>query len=622
MALVAQLRVAVVLGITLAGAAWAEPVAPPSVAEGLALCRESEDRDPPKALALAEQLLTLTRGTEASERAEALGCRGWALASLGEVERARRDAFDLQGLLPQIAPGPERLSLSRRVGGILHRTGDRVGAIEMYAAVVSEAEALGLEAERIAPLVNLGVIHSEFGEYKRAEVNYTKALDLMERLDDRRHEVPVRYNLGLNFQGQGRHAEAVVQFDKALSLMRAGDPSPGRLVMVMLALAVALQEAGDSPRAQMLISEIRALEQPFTDPGMRLSMAIVDSARLAEEGDLEAALALLDGFEPDQMLHTQQYSLLRRRTELLERMGRFAEANQLLRQTFTMREDFLRSQNTERLAAFEAHLRDREQRAELQRLEAEADLKSRALEKSTRLWWQGLLVGSLLLLALATILFWQRRMNRRLDRASRSDPLTGLSNRRDMGERLRLLAARPNEHGAVLLVDIDHFKEINDRLGHDVGDAILVAFAQRLAKAVGSQATVARWGGEEFLILLPHADQAAARGLAERLRSALAEPLVLDDRRVPTPVSIGFCNLPLPDLHGRGPWHHSLQLADAALYLAKGAGRDAWAGVWVTQPIPGWPLERLSREFALARMLGLVVVESSRALPDPVVDQA
>jgi diguanylate cyclase (GGDEF)-like protein len=621
MGLVAQLRTVVILGITLASSAWAEPAAPTSVAEALALCRESEDRDPPKALALAEQLLTQTRGTEASERAEALGCRGWALASLGEVERARRDAFDLRGMLPQIAPGPDRLSLARRVGGILHRTGDRVGAIEMYAAVVSEAEALGLEAERIAPLVNLGVIHSEFGDYRRAEVNYTQALDLMERLDDRRHEVPVRYNLGLNLGGQERNAEAVLQLERALALLREAEAPPGRQVMIMLALAASLQDSGDSTGARALIAELRAMDAPLDDPGVRVSVALIDSAERAEAGDLEAALALLDGFNLDGMLHQQQYSLLEARIKLLDRLGRTREALALSRQLLELSEGFLRSQNTERLAAFEAHLRDREQRTELQRLEAEADLKSRALEKSTRRWWQGLLVGSLLLLALAMILFWQQRMNRRLDRVSRSDPLTGLSNRRDMGERLRLLAARPDEHGAVLLVDIDHFKEINDRFGHDMGDAILVAFARRLVAAAGPNATVARWGGEEFLILLPHADQAAARGLAERLRSALAEPLALDERRVPTPVSIGFCNLPLPDVHGRGPWHHSLQLADAALYLAKGAGRDAWAGVWVTKGIPGWPPDRLAREFALARTLGLVVVESSRALADPVVDQ-
>lgn len=617
---VARLSAAVMVGFAGISAVLADPELPSSAAELVTLCRELEDQDPPRAVSLAEQLLASRDSADASTRSEALGCRGWALASQGEVDRARSDAFELRAQLPRIDAGADRLRLARRVGGILHRTGDRVGAIEMYAAAVAEAESLGLEAERIAPLVNLGVVHSEFQDYERAEVNYQQALVLMDRLDDRRHEVPVRYNLGLNLQGQGRHAEAVIQLERALSLLRAAETPPNRLVMVMLALAVALQDSGESARAQALIDEIRALELPLTDPGIRLSLAVVDAGRLADDGDLEGALSLLDGFELDQMLHAQQYSLLRRRTEVLERLGRVAEANQLLRQTLALREDFLRSQNHERLAAFEAHLRDREQRFEMQRLAAEADRKSRELERTTRRWWQGLLGASLLLLVAGVVLLWQRRMNQRLDRASRSDPLTGLSNRRDMGERLRLLATQPGAYSAVLLVDIDHFKEINDRLGHDVGDAILVAFAQRLTAEAGPKATVARWGGEEFLILMPDADHAAVRALAERLRSAMAEPLALGERRVPTPVSIGFCNLPLPDAHGRGPWHHSLQLADAALYLAKGAGRDAWAGIWIAKSIPGWSPDRLAREFALARTLGLVDVESSRALADPAVD--
>src|SRR5690606_32116886 len=133
----------------------------------------------------------------------------------------------------------------------------------------------------------------------------------------------------------------------------------------------------------------------------------------------------------------QQWSLLRQRASLLEQLGRFREAAEVQRSISEMRETYLRSQNHERLAALESHLRDREQRLELERLQVAAAEQEQLLAANAKNQLV-LAVGAGLLLSLGiAVLVWQRRMNRRLDRASRTDPLTGLANRRDMAERLR-----------------------------------------------------------------------------------------------------------------------------------------------------------------------------------------
>src|SRR5690606_25778398 len=126
----------------------------------------------------------------------------------------------LRDLVRGFNASAERVRLTRRAGGILHRSGDRIGAVELYAQAVSDAEAQGLDAERIPLLVNLGVLHSEFEEHARAQVNYEQALALMERLDDRRYEAAVRYNLGLTLRGLERDAEAVPHLRRALALIR------------------------------------------------------------------------------------------------------------------------------------------------------------------------------------------------------------------------------------------------------------------------------------------------------------------------------------------------------------------------------------------------------------------
>lgn len=591
---------------------------PVTVDERLAACVEVEDADPARAIALADSVLASPLALSRAQQAEALGCRGWGRASLGQRDDARRDGYALGRLIDALADTPERVRMTRRAGGILHRSGDRIGAVDNYARALADAESQGLEAERIPILINLGVVHSEFEEHERARVNYEQALALMERLDDRRHEAPVRFNLGLSLNGQGRHTEAVPHLQRALELVRASPLAGGGYeANVAIGLAVALSGSGERDSASALIDAVRGSGLAGQAPALDAQLLSIEARGLADEGRPEAALAVLDRIDSSSQTEFQRWSLLRQRADLLEQLQRHAEASAVLRRAADKREAYLRHQNHERLAALEAHLRDREQRLLMEQLQAEAQQQTQALTRSTQRWWQSIVIGGVLLCAAAVMLLWQRRMNRRLDRASRTDPLTGLANRRDMGQRLQQLAAQDGAAGAVLLVDIDLFKRINDEFGHAVGDSVLVAFARRLRAECGAGVNVARWGGEEFLVLLPESDAARTRGLAERLRLRLAEPIELGQHRVRAPVSIGYCNLPLPGANDTEAWHYSLQLADAALYLAKDAGRDTWAGVWVCERLADWPPERLAREFRLARAQGVIEVQASRALREP-----
>lgn len=151
-----------------------------------------------------------------------------------------------------------------------------------------------------------------------------------------------------------------------------------------------------------------------------------------------------------------------------------------------------------------------------------------------------------------------------------SDPLTGLPNRRG----LMLEAAGDRWPGdqpnALLLVDVDHFKVINDRHGHAVGDAVLVTAAGLLARATGRRGTVGRWGGDEFLVLLPGMDAAAVQHHAESLVRTFQEQPWPHGLNVT--VSVGGTQLQTPNTHDA-----DLARADAALYHAKTLGRNCSA---------------------------------------------
>ena len=167
----------------------------------------------------------------------------------------------------------------------------------------------------------------------------------------------------------------------------------------------------------------------------------------------------------------------------------------------------------------------------------------------------------------------RKRMEDEMRRLATVDGLTGAYNRRHGDLLLAAEFSRRARDGlpfAVLMLDVDHFKAVNDRFGHAIGDAVLQALTRTCKNALRPVDIIARWGGEEFLLILPATDEAAAMSAAERLRAALAATAVSEDGEasISFTVSIGVA---LPQ--GEGPLE-LLRRCDAALYDAKASGRN------------------------------------------------
>jgi diguanylate cyclase (GGDEF)-like protein len=182
---------------------------------------------------------------------------------------------------------------------------------------------------------------------------------------------------------------------------------------------------------------------------------------------------------------------------------------------------------------------------------------------------------------------------------ARSDELTGLGNRRGIEEALERAASQARRHGdslVALLVDLDHFKLINDRFGHHTGDDALRAAAAQLTATIRTEDIAARWGGEEFLVLLPRTTLEDAVVVAERVRVAIAQASVAPD--VVLTASIGVAAYDGDDIDAM------LRDADHALYAAKAAGRDR---VIVRRPETQEP-EASASSTSLASRLGATSV--------------
>jgi diguanylate cyclase (GGDEF)-like protein len=154
-------------------------------------------------------------------------------------------------------------------------------------------------------------------------------------------------------------------------------------------------------------------------------------------------------------------------------------------------------------------------------------------------------------------------------RLARTDELTGLSNRRGFLDALRTqLQRHPDRPAAVLMLDLDRFKELNDTLGHQAGDRLLSQLGPRLSSALRPADTLARLGGDEFAVLCPGAGAAGARQVAKRLQDALDQSFSLGDLALHVDASVGIAVHP----DDGSTVEELLQRADVAMYLAKGTG--------------------------------------------------
>lgn len=281
--------------------------------------------------------------------------------------------------------------------------------------------------------------------------------------------------------------------------------------------------------------------------------------------------------------------------EIVEKLAAFHEARGELRETIRRQHELIELRDTELERERQALVEELEIRFELERTAAEMDLLRLDAELKTsqiRLRNGLLLALGLVLLIMVFAALSMYRTNRlktdlqntlairnheleeafeQINELARVDPLTGLLNRRALEEMAVLEMARSrrmNKPITIAICDIDHFKPINDQFGHAVGDEVLTALAQRLRKNFRDSDLVARWGGEEFLCLLPQTAQPVTLAAIERLRSNLAaEPIETRIGPISLTLTWGVAEV-------SGELEEAILRADQALYAGKRAGRN------------------------------------------------
>jgi len=270
-------------------------------------------------------------------------------------------------------------------------------------------------------------------------------------------------------------------------------------------------------------------------------------------------------------------TLLREYADALEQAGYLVMAIDAYRRHDELSEKVI--SRTRRLA-FELSARaDDERRArDFELLRRDVALKAAQMQEQ-QLRKQLALAAAFFIACICAALIWAfvrvRKANERLRVHSERDALTGLRNRRFFNEHILTGDGQRQFVGCVLLVDLDHFKRVNDTFGHPAGDAVLTTVSQRLAATLRADDSLVRWGGEEFLAVLDsitpeQADLTIAR-LLEIVRDA---PVVCEGQSIRCTISIGYACFPMTGLITKVPLETAIRLVDKALYEAKRRGRD------------------------------------------------
>ena len=405
--------------------------------------------------------------------------------------------------------------------GLAMDTGQTARALKAQLAALSLERSIGARSMVARSLVNLSDCYLKLHDYRNALAYGEQALRATLAIKDERAVATARVNIAQAYLASGRIAEGKRSFEDGLAIYEKNGDKP-ELQSVLAEYGSALERVGDYPGAVNAYHRERRL-----------------SNELFEKRRQKAMLELQEKYDADKR---------QRQIELLERENQVKSA----------------------------------------------EIDNRRLQQ--RIW--GLLIVVFALVTVIVGLLYRKvrhanaqlhEKNQELKQQSVRDPLTGLYNRRHFQEFMRThqqlekrgVGASGDEMvSALFLLDVDHFKHINDTWGHGAGDAVLIRIADSLREILRETDMIVRWGGEEFLAFLPAIPRGGLDEVARRLLVGIAEiRIAYGGETLSANVSIGFAPYPLAPAGQPLPWERAVNLVDMALYLAKSHGRNRAYGV-------------------------------------------
>ena len=449
-------------------------------------------------------------------------------------------------------------------GAIYHRLGDLDNALNFVQRTFALNLSVHDEAGIAVSLMNLGSLEQELGRPKEAVKALRDALDRSVKLGDSVREAMVLSNLGVSLTALDQNNEAVETFRRALTLCDDFDLTDLTAPNLVNLAEVFSKQKRFEEALDVIDQALEMIRDGGPSEGIVHALLTAGKVHIAREQPykaletLEMALTEAQGLQ----LKSPEFQVHELLARTYKNLGQFELA-------FDHHESFHSLERQVRADDAERKVRAVAAQFEMQRIRAEAEIQRlrnvelanalQALEESDR-------EKTELLRAL-------EQKSRELEHQVKRDPLTGLYNRRHLETVMNQEFDKAKQRGRplpVALIDIDHFKTINDTCSHQVGDSVLVKVAEILNSGLRAFDLAARYGGEEFVIVLPRTTAAQAFTVCERLRIAIQDfDWTSIHPALNVTISCGISSEVTNNNHER-----LLQLADDKLYEAKRDGRN------------------------------------------------
>ncbi|NOH78408.1 GGDEF domain-containing protein [Vibrio sp. RE86] len=471
----------------------------------------------------------------------------------------------------------------RWLGNVAIQRSDLKASLNYYKTAFEIVTEIDDQFQATMTLNNIGTVYMESEEWQRAQDYVDKAIKLYQsnHFDNSLFEAILYANSSAISFATNHHAQAKQYMYQALE--EAEKTGSTRIKTATLSNISQLYSTVGRP-VEALAMANKCLNQLQDEPKSSLLHAIcyegLASAYLVQEDYGKAivyAQKILNALSRSESKETGwELDVLTTLIEAYEAQQDYQLALSYMKQRTLLKENFYRQTISEEIVNEKSTLERKLYKREVELLAAQNDLQSLAIkeQRSKEILFIVLLavVGYFVTRGILRL----RRTNQELESQNTTDTLTGAFNRRYLDNWLAH-PRRVKEHPNYLLavVDIDHFKSFNDLHGHEVGDKVLIETVHTLQRHLRSQDLLVRWGGEEFVLLIPNEHLSNASNTLERLRSSIeAHTVQFNDQEFKVTISVGAIQCSASDL--MNSWEHQFNQADAGLYRAKRSGRNGF----------------------------------------------
>ncbi|MBZ9613607.1 tetratricopeptide repeat-containing diguanylate cyclase [Rheinheimera maricola] len=511
-------------------------------------------------------------------------CRYYLYSQLGQTQLAEQQVqLSYQAASDSEDPLSIAISLSL-LGNIASYRGNYADAMQHYVMAYQLQRGLGYKPYISDLVMAIAATYRRMGLYQDA-LSYIEQAELeFNQPDEKFRNALIMHEKAYSYAELGQFEQALSLFEQAMTVYQQLDEPLWRTYskVNMVWIYNLLQRY---PEALQLATEAKAELSQLNAPDLSALatyqglLALYTAEALVATGEAEQALDKLAEAEQQlQIDNNPRYMLLlyNAKATALAETEQYRQAYQQLRQYVGLNHQQLQLSREQQSNVLRFQFDSVRQQERNKQLEAEKQLAQQhvsTLQLAQRWQYAALTLIVLLVIILLAFAVSLKKRNRKLHRLAMTDELTQIANRRRImmqADKERVKAIDTLEPLCFLILDLDHFKQINDRYGHDTGDTVLQQMCMTVAAMLREQDHFGRTGGEEFLIVLPNTDAEQAVIIAERLRLAIAAIRFADG---PQALNI-TCSLGVSQILPDEALNTSLARADDALYQAKAAGRN------------------------------------------------